>query len=64
MVDTLVVLAIVAVAAWYVVRRFVSMGKGGGGCGCGCSCPGSGSGCGCAGKDGNPTACPENGKQA
>jgi hypothetical protein len=45
--DTLIVIVIVAVAAWYVVRKFVV--KKGGSCGCGCSggdgsCGGGGSG--------------------
>ena len=34
--DTLIVVVIVAVAAWYVARKF--FGKKGGSCGCGCSC--------------------------
>ena len=44
MFDTLVVIVIVAGAAWFVARRFLSLGKGGG-----CGCSGGGDSCGCAG---------------
>lgn len=55
MVDTLVVLGIVALAAWYVTRRFVRSRKGGG-CGCsggceGCGSAGTSAGTGCCGPD-------------
>lgn len=62
MIDTLVVFVIVAVAAWYVVRRFVSVGKGKD-AGCGCGCSGGKTGCSRAG-DGPTAACPENGKKS
>ena len=42
--DTLIVVVIVAVAAWYVARKF--FGKKGGSCGCGCSGGSCGSGSG------------------
>ena len=51
--DTLIVIVIVAVAAWYVARKF--FGKKGGSCGCGCSGGGCPSGGG-AGPD-KPSCC-------
>jgi len=42
MIDTLVVIGIVLLAAWYMVRRVVRARKGGG-CGCGGGCEGCGS---------------------
>lgn len=47
MVDTLIVIGIVALAAWYVARRFVRARKGGG-----CGCSGSCECCGSAGPKG------------
>jgi len=51
--DTLIVVVIVALAAWYVARKF--FGKKGGSCGCGCS-GGDGS-CGGAAGLGKPSCC-------
>ena len=51
--DTLIVVVIVALAAWYVVRKFVV--KKGGSCGCGCSCD-SGS-CGGGSGPAGPSCC-------
>ncbi len=55
--DTLVVVAIVVAAAWYVARRYLFRKSGGCGCGCGCSASsassGSSGGSGCCGGGGH-----------
>lgn len=54
MTDTIIVAVIIAVAAGYLVRRFIK-NRGSGGCGCGSDCGGcssaskkNNSGCGCS----------------
>lgn len=51
--DTLIVIVIVALAAWYVVRKF--FGKKAGSCGCGCS--GGGGSCGGGSGLDKPSCC-------